>query len=125
MGCGVYWGQVGELERALSTMKKFGIPEGAEAYQELYSLRSKLLKQVGFKFPRVISPLLRLAALSPGSITLWHDVEGGWMTEARKRPRAHPVYHYVTDEVAMAILKGELTHELEAKLMIPDEYLGE
>lgn len=125
MGCGVYYSQIRELERALGTMRKFRIPEISPAYQQLYSLRGKLLKQVGFKYPRIVTSLLRLVALSPGRITLWHDVESGWMSEARVRPGAPPVYRAVSDEVAMALLKEELTHELEQVLMTPDPYIGE
>lgn len=125
MGCGVYWGQINELTRALTTMTKFGIPEVSEAYQKLYGIRGKLLAQVGFKFPRIITQLVRLAGLSPGEVRLWHDVECGWMSEARAKPGAPPVYHHVSDDIAMAILKGELTKELEAELMTRDDYLGE
>lgn len=125
MGCGVYWQQIREIERALGSMRKFGISEVSEAYQKLFSIRGKLMTQVGLKFPRSVSQLVRLVGLSPGSISLWHDIESGWMSEARERPGAPPVYHRVSDEVAMAILKGELTHELELELMKPDEYLGE
>ena len=68
---------------------------------------------------------LRLLGLSPGEIKLWHDAECGWFTEAREHPGATPVYHYISDEVAASIIKGELSKELEAELMKPDEYLGE
>ena len=33
--------------------------------------------------------------------------------------------HYVDDDTAVTILKGELTKELETTLMTPDDYLGE
>jgi hypothetical protein len=125
MGCGVYWSQINELERALRTMRTFGISELSGPYQELFKLRGKLMAQLGIKFPRVTTPLLKLLALSPGTLTLWHDVESGWMTEARAAPGAPPVYKKASDEVAMAILKGEVTHELEQQLLTPDEYLGE
>jgi len=126
MGCGVYWQQVRELERALGALRPhLEIPGVSEAMKELYSIRGELLKRVGLKFPRTISAILKLAGLSPGTITLWHDIESGWMTEARARPGAPPVYKYVSDEVAITILKKEVTHELEAELLTPDEYLGE
>ena len=83
------------------------------------------MTRVGFKYPRTISQIARLIGLSPGTITLWHDVESGWMSEAREKPGAPPVYKAVTDEVAMALLKGELTKELEQVLMAPDDYYGE
>lgn len=125
MGCGVYWQQIRELERALGTMRRFGISEISEPFRLLSAERAKLLKQVGVKFPRTVSQLVKLIGLSPGVISLWHDVESGWMSEARERPGAPPIYRAVSDEVAMAILKGELTHELEVELMTPDEYYGE
>ena len=125
MGCGVYWQQIHEVERALSTMERFGISTEDPAYLALYGQRGKLLAQVGTKFPRTFFQVARSFGMSPGVITLWEDVESGWMSEARTRPGAPPVYHYVSDEVAMAILKRELTPELEKYLMTPDPYLGE
>jgi len=125
MGCGVANRQIRELDRALSTMRRFGIDELSGPFRQLSAQRGKLLSQVGFKFPRTISSLLKLLGLSPGTITLWHDVESGWMSEAREKPGAPPVYKAVTDEVAMALLKGELTKELEQVLMAPDDYYGE
>jgi len=83
------------------------------------------MAQVGFKAPRPLTLIAKLIGLSPGVIKVWHDAESGWMSEARARPGAPPVYRAVSDEVAMAILKGELTHELEEKLLTPDEYIGE
>lgn len=125
MGCGVFYSQIRELDRALSTMTRFGIPEISGAYQQLFQLRGKLMAQVGLKFPRVISPLAFLAGFSPGTIRLWHDVESGWMSEARERPGSPPVYRAVSDDVAMAILKKEITPELEKELMTPTDYYGE
>lgn len=125
MGCGVYWNQVNEIERALSTLRRYGISEAFPAYQKLFKIRGKLLAQIGFKFPRIPSLLSIIPGLSPGVIKLWHDPESGWMSEARAKPGAPPVYHHVTDDVAMALLKKELTHELEVELMTPDEYIGE
>ncbi len=106
-------------------MRKYNILETSDAYQRLFSIRGKLLAQVGFKFPRTVVQLAKLAGLSPGTITLWHDIESGWMSEARGKPGAPPVYRAVNDDVAMTILKGELTKELETTLMTPDEYIGE
>jgi hypothetical protein len=126
VGCGVYWQQIREVERAINKLKPhIDIPGVSDAMSELSSIRGRLLRTVGLKFPRTISQILKLAGLSPGTVTLWHDVESGWMTEARERPGAPPVYHYVKDEVAITILSGKLTHELEAILMKPDDYLGE
>ena len=125
MGCGVFWQQIQRLDKSLGSMRVSGILTTAGPYQELYALRGKLMAQIGFKFPREITQLMRLIGLSPGTITLWHDIESGFMSEARARPGAPPVYKRVSDEVAMAILKKEVTKELEAELLTPDEYLGE
>ena len=125
MGCGVYWQQVREIEHALGTMRKFGISELSAPYQQLYAVRGKLMAQVGVKFPRTISMIAKLIGLSPGIIKLWLDIESGWMSEARAKPGAGPVYHYVTDEMAFAIINREVTPELKKYLMTPDTYLGE
>lgn len=125
MGCGVYWQQVKELDRALGTMRKYGIPELSDAFQQLSSVRHRLLGQMGIKFPRTITQVIRLAGFSPGVIALWHDVESGWMSEARERPKAPPVYRAVSDDIAMAILKREITPELEKYLLTPVDYYGE
>ena len=125
MGCGVYWKQIKELDRALGTMRKFGIPELSDAYQILAKNRQSLLGQMGIKIPRTLTQIVRLVGFSPGIIALWHDVEQGWMTEARARPGALPVYKKASDEVAIAIIQRKVSAELEAELMTPDPYLGE
>jgi hypothetical protein len=125
MGCGVKWQQIGELDRALGVLRRAGLGPGAEIYNQLYSLRGRVFAQVGFKYPRTVSLLLKLIGLSPGTIKLWHDVESGWLAEARRTPSAPPVYKYVSDDIAAKILKKELTHELEEFLMTPDTYAGE
>lgn len=117
--------QLDEIDQALETMRKYGIPEVSEAYQKLYGMRYKLMPQVGIKFPRIVVQLIKLIGLSPGVITLWHDIEEGWMSEARASPGAPPVYKRASDEVAMAILKHEVTPELQKDLLTPDPYLGE
>ena len=120
MGCGVYWQQVHEIEKALGTMRLYGIPEISPAFRQLSAIRGKLMAQVGFKFPRSISLIAKLVGLSPGEFRLWHDSEQGWMSEARARPGAPPVYKAASNEVAMAILKEEITPELELQLLTPD-----
>lgn len=121
MGCAakVYWDQLREVERALKTMRTFGIPEVAEAYQKLYGIRGELLRSVGLGKPRIITQLIRLIGFSPGTFAVWHDLEAGWMSEARAYPGAPPVYKLVNDDIAMAILQKRLTPELEAKLLAP------
>jgi len=118
------WDQVNELSRALRSLERLGLDQ-SPAFKELNALRGKIIKQIGFKFPRVPSVLAVIAGLSPGSIKVWHDAESGFYSEARVDAHAPPVYRKISDEVAATILKGELTHELEDVLMKPDEYLGE
>jgi len=119
MGCGVYYQQVHEVEHAMSSLRRLGL-EQTDAFGQLFNLRGKLLAQVGFKFPRATTLITRLVGLSPGIIKLWHDNESGWMSEARARPGAPPVYKAASDEVAEALLKREITHELEERLLTPD-----
>jgi len=125
MGCGIYWAQINELDRAMGTMDRYGIDRGSDAYQSLNEQRGRLIAQVGYKFPRSTLQMRLITALYSPVIRLWHDIECGWMVEAREEPGAPPVYKSVNDELAMAILKGEVTHELEEELARPDEYLGE
>lgn len=125
MGCGIYWAQVNELDRAMGTMRRYGIPEESDAYQSLWGQRGRLMAEIGQKFPRETLQMRLISALYSPVIRLWHDIESGWMVEAREKPGAPPVYKSVSDEVAMAILKGEVTPELEEELVTPDEYLGE
>jgi len=126
MGCGVFWQQVHTIDRSLDKLRlHVDIPGISDAFQELYSLRGELMAKIGFKFPREVRLILRIVGLSPGTINLWFDIESGWMSEARARPRALPVYKSISVEVAMTLLRGELTKELEAELMAPDPYIGE
>ena len=125
MGCGVYWQQVREVERALGVMERYGIDPTSEAYLKLFRERGRLLAEVGRKFPRSYDWLTFLIGESPGTIRLGHDVETGWFSEARERPGALPIYHRLTDEEAMAILRQEISPELHKRLFTPDPYLGE
>ncbi len=125
MGCGVYWQQIREVERALGTLRKYGISSLSPEVRLLTTARGKLMAQVGFKFPRTFIQVLKLVGMSPGSITLWEDIESGWLAEGRVRPGAPPVYHYITDEQAVAIINRDVSPELHDYLMTPDPYLGE
>ena len=114
-----------EIERAKATLLKAGYGVLDPPYMNLLRAGRMSLVNFGFKMPRPMTFIIKLVGLSPGMVTLWHDGESGWFTEARTKPGAPPVYKAASDEVAMAILKGELTHELEATLMTPDPYIGE
>lgn len=124
MTCGVLWKQIQEIERALGTVQRAGFGPGTDVYNVLWGQRGKLFGQLGFKAPRSIIDIIKIIGLSPGTITLFEDVEAGWLTMARKTPESPPVYHYVDDDIATAILKKELTKELEQLLMEPDPYIG-
>ena len=125
MGCGVYWQQVHEVEHALTVMERFGIDPGSPAFVALQGKRAGLLAEIGYKFPRSYDWLTFLAGESPGTIRLGHDVETGFFAEARIKPGAPPIYHRLSDEEAMAILREEISPELHDRLFTPDPYLGE
>jgi len=125
MGCGIYWQQVHEVERALDVMRKYGVPETSEAYQTLWGERGELLSKVGVKSGRVADWIMDWATWSPARVRLGHDPEFGWFAVAIEKPGAPPIYHRVSDEEAMAILKNQVTPELKQRLLTPDEYLGE
>ena len=125
MGCGVKWQQIGELDKALGKLRRAGMGPGDPAYDALWGVRGRVFGQVGYKFPRSVISLLRLIGLSPGEVRLFFDIEAGWLTQARHGPGQPWAYHYVPDDVAITLLTGGLTHELEDRLMEPDTYLGE
>ena len=125
MGCNYRLRQIAEATRAYTSLSGLGVSARLPAMQTLLSIRTRLMARVGLVFPRSITMLIRLIGLSPGSITLWHDIEMGFMTEARANETAPPVYKHASDQVAAILLKGELTKDLELELMTPDDYLGE
>jgi hypothetical protein len=106
-------------------MRGKGILPTAPNYLKLLGVSDSYRLRIGFTIPKPITLIRKLFGLSPGTITLFHDADSGFFTDARAYEGAPPVYHHVTDEVAGIILEGRLTHELEAELMKPDEYLGE
>lgn len=114
-----------ELERSLDVMKHAGIAEIDPPWQSILSVQRWVIRQIGIKLARPITLIKAIFGLSPGEIRLWHDAESGFFAEARAKPGAPPVYHHVSDEVAIAILKEEVTPELEKELLTPDPYLGE
>jgi len=82
--------------------------------------RGAAMGKLGLRLPRITSLIAKLIGFSPGEITLWADAELGWMSEARERPGAPPVYKYVSDEIAEKIVKREVTPELEEQLLQPE-----
>ena len=113
------------LDRGMEMMRLEGIPELSTPFRALSEARSQLMRNIGIKMPRNVVSLLRLYGLSPGTIQLWHDDESGFFTEARATPGAPPIYKHISDDVAIVLLKGELTKELEEQLMATVDYLGE
>jgi len=119
------WDEVHRVERDLATLKRLGVLETDPAYTTLWGERATALAKVGTVMPRDTIQLAFSFGFSPGSIKLWHDGDAGWVSEARVRPGAPPVYRKVSDEVAVALIKKEITPELELVLMTPDPYTGE
>jgi len=114
---------IDNIERAKTTLLKAGYGIIDPSYMSLLRQGNIATLNFGFKIPRPMTLLIKLVGLSPGEIKLWHDADSGWFTEARAKPGATPVYKHVSDEVAVAILKKEVTHELEAELLTPDKYI--
>jgi len=119
------YGELHKLDQELAAMRRWGVLEIDPGYQSLLTARGAAMGKLGLKLARTTTLVSTISGLSPGVIKLWADAELGWMSEARTKPGAVPVYKYVSDEVAEKIVKEELTHELEEFLMTPDPYLGE
>jgi len=119
MSCGAYYQQLREIEKALGSIRRAGLPASSRPYQELYKLRGKILAQVSYKLPRTVTQLVRIAGLSPGILALWHDAESGFMVEARAYPGAPPVYHRVEESIAEDLLAGRHLHEYEEFYLRP------
>ncbi len=119
------YAEIARLEGELEQLKAWGVPETEGGFQRLGSAIDTAFGKVGRFLSRTTTLIRTITGLSPGEIKLWADAELGWMTEARARPGAAPVYKYISDEVAEKLVKGELTHELFEQLLVPDPYLGE
>lgn len=119
------YAELNKLDEQLGWMRHWGVLESDPGLQRLMKARGEAMAKLGLRKPRISTLVRVLPGLSPGEIKLWSDAEMGWLTEARAKSGAPPVYKYVTDEVAEKLVKGELTHELAATLMTPDPYLGE
>lgn len=119
------YAELHKLDEQLVMMRRWGVLETDPGFQRLWRARGEAMGKIGLIRARTTTLVMTKAGLSPGVIKLWADAELGWMTEARTKPSAPPVYKYVSDEVAEKIVKREVTPELEEFLMTPDPYLGE
>lgn len=119
------WGQVHQAEEDLATLRRLTVEETHPAYQKAWRARGKALAQVGYKRPRVQAWLVDWATYSPTLIRLMEDTEFGFIAVVKAHEGAAPLYKRVSGEVAVAIIKGEVTPEMEKYLLTPDPYLGE
>lgn len=119
------YNELTEFTNSLNLLRRAGISIDNPAYQVLYKARAQALGKLGLLQPRLTTLVRLLAGLSPGEIRLFRDAERGWLVEAISKPGATPIRRYVSDEIAVTLIKGELTHELEAELMTPvEEYIA-
>lgn len=114
-----------KLDEQLGLMRGWGVSETDPGYLALMEARDLASWKVGLEQPMTVFQIARAFGMSPGVIALWSVGERGWMSEARERAGAPPVYKYVSDEVAEKIVKDELTHEEFEQLLAPDPYIGE
>jgi len=125
MGCQARYEQLHNVEIALGQLERIGFGPGTEAYNKLWQERGAIMGKLGQ--PRAKQTILQgtISGMSPGVIRAWFDTEVGWLSEARATPWADPVYKVITFEEAQAILKREVTPELEQRLLTPTAYIGE
>ena len=114
------YAEIARLERELEQLRGWGVPETEGGFLRLGRAIDTAIGKVGRVLSRTTTLVKTITGLSPGEIKLWADAELGWLTEARARPGAPPVYKYVSDEVAEKIVKEEVTPELERELLTPD-----
>jgi len=122
---GNWFNQLEEVNKALSLLHKGGLGFDSYPVQALYNTRGRLMSQLGLKLPKIVAQIATMAGLSPGTVKLWLDTEQGWFTEIRLERNGSPVHHFVSTEVALAIIKGELSHQQFEDLKVPDPYIGE
>jgi len=120
-----HWYQVRKVEGDLETLRRLGVEETHPAYQALFAERGKALANVGYKAPRTQAWVMDWATWSPTLVRLMEDTELGFVAVVKAFKGAPPVYKRVSGEVAVAIIKGEVTPELKEALLKPDDYLGE
>lgn len=117
--------QVNQLTRSIGKLDEWGVEPTAPEYQGILGVLRRVIGFVGRKIPRISINVKVTFGHSPGIFTLRLDPETGWFVEARERVGAPPIYRAVSDDIARAILKDELTLEQEKYLLTPDPYLGE
>ncbi len=119
------WDEVHRAERDLATLERLGVLTTDPAYQRLQAERGAALAKVGTNVSRDTILLALSFGFSPGIIKLWHDGDAGFMSEARVKEGAPPVYHTVSGEEAVAIINRKVDKKLEKRLMTLDVYYGE
>ncbi len=122
---GFQFAELARLDDALKTLRNYGIGPLDDAYKALYKARGAAFGKLGLARPRTTTLLKLLPGLSPGEIRLFQDAELGWLAEVTPKPGAQPVRKYISDEQAVKIIKGELTHEEFMELAQPvEEYIA-
>jgi hypothetical protein len=119
------WYGYNVLTDSLDKFGTWGIEETHPGYQGILGKLREVLSWIGRKLPRISINVKITFGHSPGIFTLRLDSDYGWFVEARERVGAPPIYRAVSDDIARAILKDELTLEQERWLLMPDEYVGE
>ena len=120
-----HWYQVHKAEADLDTLRRLTVEETHPAYQRAWQARGEALGKVGYKSPRIQAWLIDWATYSPTLIRLIEDTELGFVAVVKAHKGAAPIYKLVSNEVAVAIIKGEVTPKLEKELLTPVEYYGE
>jgi len=119
------WNEVHRAEADLATLERLGVSTSDPAYLRLQKERGAALAKVGTTVSRDDILLAWSFGFSPGIIGLWHNGDAGFVSEARVKAGAPPVYHTVSGEEAVAIINRKVSKKLEKRLMAPDDYFGE
>lgn len=127
MGCSSaeQYAALRKLDTALTRLRRLGLDELDPIYGSIYRARGALLGNVGVRVPRSVLSLIRILGLSPGSVTLFYDLDMGFYTAARETESSPPVYKLAGEDTLKKIIDGSLTHEDFEALKTTDDYLGE
>jgi hypothetical protein len=140
MGCAKYWDQLRALDTAMGALRDVGIGVGTQAYDALWRQRGAVLgklramapspresttaahvkvvgrlRALGLEFAAA-SPRIHISELEEATVRVWFDIEQEWLAEARLSPGAPPIYHSLTTEEAVSLIKETPTPELIASL---------